>query len=85
MEDSQYTADDGKAQGDEQVKRPEDKRVNEDDLEGTPHGSVTPSPELSKNRQIDSSAFPEPKQIVFYNKRKKFASLFREKRNKYLY
>jgi hypothetical protein len=85
MEDSQHTADDGEAEGDEQVKRPEDKRVNEDDLEGTPHGPVTPSPELPKNRQIDSSAFPEPKQVVFYTKREKFASPFREKRNKHLY
>jgi hypothetical protein len=79
MEDSQHAADDGETQGDEQVKRPEDKRVNEDDLEGSPHGSITPSPELSKNPQIDSSAFPEPKQTVFYNKRENFASLFEKK------
>ena len=75
MEDSQHAADDGEAQGDEQVKRPEDKRVNEDDLEGIPHGSVTPSSEVLKNRQIDSSAFSEPNQTVFYNKRENFASL----------
>jgi hypothetical protein len=85
VEDSQDAADDGEAQGDEQVKRTEEKCVNEDDLESTPHGSVTPSSELSKKRQIDSSAFPKPKQTVLYNKREYFASPFREKRNKHLY
>jgi hypothetical protein len=79
MEDSQDAADDGEAQRDEQVKRTEEKRVNEDDLESTPHGSVTPSSELPKKRQIDSSAFPEPEQTVLYNKRKDFASPLEKK------
>ena len=85
MENSQNAADDGETQRDEQVKRAEEKGVNQDDLESTPHGSVTPSSGLSKKRQIDSSAFPELKQTVLYNKREKFASPFREKRSEHLY
>jgi hypothetical protein len=81
MEDPQDAADDGEAQGDEQVKRPEEKRINEDDLKSTPHGSVTPSSDIRvvKKTQIDSSAFPEPEQTVLYNKRKDFASPLEKK------
>jgi len=85
MEDSQHAADDGKTQGDEQVKRPEDKRVNEDDLEGTPHGPVTPSPELSRNQRIDPFDFQGPDKLSFMTNKKNLQALLREKRNKHLY
>jgi hypothetical protein len=52
VEDSQNAADDGEAQRDEQVKRTEEEGVNQDNLESAPHESVTPSSELSKDRQM---------------------------------
>jgi hypothetical protein len=74
VEDSQYAADDGESQGNQKVKGPQDERIDEHDLKGFPHGSVTPLSESLEKQRKDASAFHQHYQGVSYNKRKIFAS-----------
>jgi hypothetical protein len=56
MKDPQHPADDGEAQGDEQVNGPENEGVDENNLEGFPH--ILVSPFSPKEGSLLQKSFP---------------------------